>query len=286
MSGLATIRRVSRPAARRGFTLVELLVVIGIIALLISILLPALNKAREQARSVACESNEHQILLAWTMYVNAHKGRTPYWPPVERGWSAALKGYDGSYGFYMETGGVAGRIRYDVGSFFPYLLNTLGGQQQPTGNTVQPPPDSLYRVYNCPADDHYTERNGSLNTTLVRNFSYSWNEMFHKDQGWDNAKDIVQTIARIKAAGHKIILEEEEKPNDGWGFIGPGNGDDKPGWRHNGRGNYGFADGHVESLYPTDIGYKPVAHPSDEAQFIVPGGAKTARYWFHLTAEY
>jgi prepilin-type N-terminal cleavage/methylation domain-containing protein/prepilin-type processing-associated H-X9-DG protein len=62
---------------RRGFTLIELLVVIAVIALLMSILMPALSAAREQGRRAVCAQNEKNTGLGLTMYANDYNGRLP-----------------------------------------------------------------------------------------------------------------------------------------------------------------------------------------------------------------
>jgi prepilin-type N-terminal cleavage/methylation domain-containing protein/prepilin-type processing-associated H-X9-DG protein len=79
-----------------GFTLVELLVVIGIIALLISILMPALSKARSQAASVQCLSNLRQLAQAYQMYINSNKGKgVAYSPGVEDFWIESFRAHYG-----------------------------------------------------------------------------------------------------------------------------------------------------------------------------------------------
>src|SRR5687768_4595333 len=82
----------TRYRIRHAFTLVELLVVIGIIALLIAILMPALSKAREQANMVKCMSNMRQIGQAYIMHAQEHRNHVPTAGLIHRPYNATPAG--------------------------------------------------------------------------------------------------------------------------------------------------------------------------------------------------
>jgi prepilin-type N-terminal cleavage/methylation domain-containing protein/prepilin-type processing-associated H-X9-DG protein len=65
--------------ATEGLTLIELLIVIGIIGILVSVLLPTFSKSRALARSLVCKNHLHQMGLALQMYVDEHQNRFPYY---------------------------------------------------------------------------------------------------------------------------------------------------------------------------------------------------------------
>lgn len=107
---------VPRPTENRAFTLVELLVVIGIVATLAGLLLPALAKARRGAGTALCTSNLRQFILAAQMYWDDHEGAAFAYR------SGATQGGDVFWFGWLERGD-EGRRRFDArqGALWPYL---------------------------------------------------------------------------------------------------------------------------------------------------------------------
>ena len=115
---------------QRGFTLIELLVVIAIIAILMAILMPALNRAREQGKRAACLSNVKQLTLAWILYADDNDGK------MASG-NTSLGGHnkDGACWVYWPGRNVSEEERIEGikrGLLFPYCPN-LNLYKCPTG---------------------------------------------------------------------------------------------------------------------------------------------------------
>jgi len=242
LSSASAVRlpRVARPAtmvraASGGFTLVELLVVIGIIALLIAALLPALSRARSSAQSAACLNHLRQLQVCWLMYANDHDGALP----------PNLSVYDLSTGepipgLDLRLTWCAGNARRDVntvniekGYLFPYNRSTA--------------------IYHCPADK---ARVAGVNVRHTRSYNMSQSVTGISFGTVLSYIPTFQNLTQIKSpkpADLFIFLDVHE---DGimdslFGIPLPGDSFDGhwfdlPANRHNDGCNLSFADGHVE----------------------------------------
>ena len=230
----ATKGTTSRGSRRplHGFTLVELLVVIGIIALLIGILLPVLKSVWQQAKTVQCASNQRQILHALMLYANENRGTLPIpldqlspWP-----YNAIQNVRPGQYSFTK-------------GTLWPYISSDVQIRQ---------------RIFLCPADPPegrfaMSDVTFQPNSNLPRNFSYNLNASLDRRGG--------VRLSQIRPPSTKVLVVEMSAPTcvGGAPAIMDNNWDPRN-WqtqspllpllttRHQGLANEGFADGHVESL--------------------------------------
>lgn len=104
-----------------GFTLIELLVVIAIIALLLSIVMPALKRAKEGGKRTMCLFNVKSLSTAWTIYVQENDGRFPYANTSDGGWIRAIPGFE----TIPEQAPVELQLEaLRTGLLFPYLETT------------------------------------------------------------------------------------------------------------------------------------------------------------------
>jgi prepilin-type processing-associated H-X9-DG protein/prepilin-type N-terminal cleavage/methylation domain-containing protein len=258
----------------RAFTVVELLVVIGIIGVLMGILLPVLSKARQQAKTVRCASSLRQFGMAWQIYASNHSG----WIVPGR-----LPRYNGP------------ASTYDLGEgeeYRPRWYELLGAQikRYATKKPSKVEDDNWTikdEFFLCPAAPDWIN---SRNYPFGYNYQFLGNARYKPDGSWIHypvkttriraadtimAADCMGTAAgkpKISRTGYYVDGTKDVFAwgNKGWALDPPRltnladyadpqrrapENRSGPDPRHQRKTNAVFCDGHVELLAPQDMGY-------------------------------
>jgi prepilin-type N-terminal cleavage/methylation domain-containing protein/prepilin-type processing-associated H-X9-DG protein len=251
MSVLRSIRT-SNPKRGYAFTLVELLVVIAIIAILASLILPALSRAKAKAQGNFCLNNTHQLTLAWMLYADEHNGRLAY----NLGKSARLTTTVPAVanGPEMSQNWVNNVQNWGTNSD-----NTNG--LAVVGSGIGPYTGTSAGVYKCPSDNVLSELQQGLGWT-ARVRSYSMNAMIgdagtFSQSGFNlNFPDYTQFFKATSIPQPSeifVFLDEHPDSIDDGYFLNSYTDGNAPTWTdlpasyHNGEGSFSFADGHSEA---------------------------------------
>jgi prepilin-type N-terminal cleavage/methylation domain-containing protein/prepilin-type processing-associated H-X9-DG protein len=228
-----------KTAGRSGFTLIELLVVIAIIAILASMLLPALSKAKTKAQGISCLSNQKQMTLAWIMYADDNQGKL-------------VPNHDGGVTSFDQSW-VPGWLSFDANNTANTNINYL--RQAKIG-----PYTKNVGIYKCPADIYLCKEWGSqvprvrsegMNGFIEGGAYKGEHNGFdsHWYAGW-YAYDKMADIRYPNPSKLWVFVDEHpDSINDGWTIMNvtdPNNWTDLPASYHNGACGFGFADGHGE----------------------------------------
>lgn len=228
------------PSRRGGFTLIELLVVIAIIAILASMLLPALSKARLKGQSIQCVSNLKQLTYAWTMYSGDYTEiLVPNWINDSRAW---IDGLNGNVDVMPSATNVA---LIKQGLLYRYNPSP-GVYLCPTATKGPPtviPNQRVVRYYSLEG------RMGGANATVASKYGVS-------DTTWvlGDKYPQYQKMTEIKlpspSEAMTFVDESLQTLDDGYFAVNANDRVDKwqnsPTVRHGSGGVFGFADGHAE----------------------------------------
>jgi prepilin-type N-terminal cleavage/methylation domain-containing protein/prepilin-type processing-associated H-X9-DG protein len=266
-------RWVEESAGRRaGFTLIELLVVIAIIAILAALLLPALSKAKEKARTIQCLSNMKQLQLCWHLYVDDNNDRLPL------NGAAPTPGPGGNG---LPNSWIQGGAQSDPA--IPWIANGVLYPYNKAVTLYACPANTRKLTYPADPPNHWSAWEGPQARTVSIN--YPLGGFTASDPSGSGV--LLTGVRPLRKYGeinppnphaNQMIVfadENEYSVDDGDFAIYPaGSGQNKwwnlPGNRHSNGTTWSFADGHAErwkwhgTAVLKFVGYYAIADSSDD----------------------